>query len=361
MASETDLPAVSRAQAALRTSGCGIIVTSDINRRYLTGFRGTAGIVVLTAERQILCVDGRYFEQAKEQCPGWEIVLQKGERLAASAAAAQATGMTSFLFEADALTCADHDTLLQACEGLGISLTPSKGWVAVLRRQKTAAEIATMRRACQIASAAFEHATTVIRVGVRESEVGWALERFMREAGGEGIKANHVIASGPRSALPHGRATDRVLERGDLITLDIGAVVDGYMSDMTRTFAIGAADARQREVYEWVREAQAMALGMVRPGAIAQEIDAAVRAYFAERGVADAFVHTLGHAIGMEAHEYPRLAPGDTTVLTPGIVTSVEPGLYFPGWGGVRIEDLVALTGDGHENLCAFPKELMVL
>jgi Xaa-Pro aminopeptidase len=265
------------------------------------------------------------------------------------------------LFEAQAVTFSAYRELSRLGSEHGLFIEARDDPVALLRRIKSKAEFERIRRACEIASDALEHASKVIRPGVTERFVAWEVERLMREAGAEAIKSNHVIASGPRGALPHGQATDRVLERGDLITLDIGARVDGYYSDITRTFALGPTNARAREVYGLVLEAQTIALSAIRAKVVAETVDEVVRTFFQAHGVRERFTHSLGHGIGLEVHEFPRLAPGDRTVLQPGMVTSVEPGLYVPGWGGVRIEDLVFVEEGGVENLCAFPKALMEL
>lgn len=339
----------------------GLLVTAPENRRYLSGFRGSAGALLVTGDAQVIVADGRYFDQAREQSPAFRTVLQERSLLATAVHEAAALGVRTLRFEAQALTFGAFRELQGLCDAQGITPDPMDDPVSLLRRVKTDAELDTIRRACEIACEAFEHATLVIRPGITERTVAWEVERCMREAGAEAIKANHVIASGPRGALPHGQATDRILERGDLITLDIGARVDGYYSDMTRTFAIGAPDDRAREVYALVLQAGTRALAGLRAGLICEDVDREVRTFFGDCGVGEYFRHSLGHTIGLELHERPRLAPGDLTVLEAGMVTSVEPGLYFPGWGGVRIEDLVVIGPDGVENLCRFPKELLEL
>ena len=345
----------------LEAEDYGLLVTAPENRRYLSGFRGSAGALLVTRKAAVIVVDGRYFDQARDQAVGYEVVLQAGSLLGTIADKANSLGVRVLLFEAQDVTFSAYRELSRLGSEHGLFIEARDDPVALLRRIKSKAEIERIRRACEIASDALEHASKVIRPGVTERFVAWEVERLMREAGAEAIKTNHVIASGPRGALPHGQATDRVLERGDLITLDIGARVDGYYSDITRTFALGPTNARAREVYGLVLEAQTIALSAIRAKVVAETVDEVVRTFFQAHGVRERFTHSLGHGIGLEVHEFPRLAPGDRTVLQPGMVTSVEPGLYVPGWGGVRIEDLVFVEEGGVENLCAFPKTLMEL
>ncbi|MHB1626939.1 MAG: M24 family metallopeptidase [Bacilli bacterium] len=350
-----------RLQSSLPDESTAMTVTLAENYRYLAGFTGTAAVLLVTGTDLFLVTDGRYADQAREQAKGWNVVLHQGSVAKALIDLSVSSGVRSLWFEADSTPFGFYETMRELGRESSITLEPKRDVVESLRRIKSAAELNLIKAAFEITNHAFEHIFTRIRAGMTERQVAWELEKFMREAGADKIKENHVIASGPRSALPHGRATDRALARGDLLTMDIGAVVGGYYSDMTRTIAVGTVDGRQREVYGWVLEAQAMALGRMAPGAVCEETDAEIRDFFSARGVADHFSHSLGHALGLQIHESPRLAAGDRTALQAGMVITVEPGLYFPGWGGVRIEDPVIITNEGHYNLAAVTKELLVV
>jgi len=227
-----------------------------------------------------------------------------------------------------------------------------------LRWVKDTAEIAAIARAVEIADAAFLHILGVLRPGLSEDDAALELEMFMRRAGAERLAFETVLASGPRSALPHGRATDRTMREGELVTLDFGAMWQGYCSDCTRTVVLGNADERQRHVYRVVLDAQAQALSMIRAGVACRDVDARARTVIAEAGFGEAFGHSLGHGVGLEVHEGPRLSPQEDAVLEAGMILTVEPGIYLPGWGGVRIEELVVVSEDGCRILTHAPNDL---
>lgn len=352
---------VSKLQTRLSEDSVGFLTDKAENRQYLAGFTGTAGTLVVSKTRQVLITDGRYADQARDQAQGWEVVVQKGSVVNELPRLLEDLGIRTLWFDARTMTFDFHQQVTSLAVEAGINLVPTYDLVEDIRQIKSDAELASIDKAFTITNQAFEYIFSQIHEGITEKEIGWKLERFMREAGADKIKENHVIASGPRSALPHGRATLRQLERGDFLTMDIGAVVNGYYSDMTRTVVIGQADERQREVYQWVLDAQTLALGLMGPGAQCESTDGRIRDFFAERGVADHFVHGLGHALGLEIHEDPALRKGHQTNLRPGMVITVEPGLYFPGWGGVRIEDPVVITETGYRNLATATKELLIL
>ena len=230
-----------------------------------------------------------------------------------------------------------------------------------IRMIKDEQEIEYFQTAVSYCDQAFEHILSFIRPGMTEQEVGFELEMFMRKAGAEGIKANHVIASGERSSLPHGQATNRVIQVGDFVKMDIGARVKGYYSDFTRTVVVGEPSSKQVEIYEVVKKAQEAALGAIGPGKVCSQLDEMVRSIFREAGYGENFTHSLGHSIGLAIHEKPVMRSSDHTVLQPGMVITVEPGIYIPGFGGVRIEDFVVITEDGYKNLTKATKELQVI
>jgi Xaa-Pro aminopeptidase len=230
-----------------------------------------------------------------------------------------------------------------------------------LRERKSPEEVALIRAAAGVAERALERTLAQVKPGLTEFAVAGALEHALREEGSEGFPFETIVASGPRSALPHARAGDRALERGDFLLIDFGAVVGGYCSDITRTVVLGRADARQREVHDVVREANAAACLGVRAGMRGRDADAVARDYIDGRGFSEAFGHSLGHGVGLEVHEAPRLARGAETALPEGAVVTIEPGVYLPGWGGVRIEDDVHLAAGGAELLTHFTRDLIEL
>lgn len=246
-------------------------------------------------------------------------------------------------------------------EALGSEPVPTKGLVSELRLVKSPAEIATLREAARITDEAFAHILDVIRPGLREVDVALELERFMRRAGAEGASFAIIVASGVRSAMPHGVASSKPLARGELVTLDFGAKVAGYHADMTRTVALGEVSEAHERLYDAVLRAQEAALAAVAPNAEGRAVDAVARDSLAAAGLAEGFTHGLGHGVGLEVHERPRLSRLSQDTLRPGMVVTVEPGVYRPGDAGVRIEDLVVVTDAGCERLSGSPKALLRL
>ncbi len=332
-----------------------LVVLKAENRAYLTGFTGSAGIAVLARERAQLLVDFRYVDQAGAEAVGWSVLrtsnLMEGLGALLTEAAAARVGL-----EADAVTVAQWRTL----ETPGRELVALEG-VDRLRWRKDPAELDLIRRAVQIADAAFTEILPQVRPGVREVELAAELEYRMRRAGAERAAFETIVASGPRSALPHGRASERPLRRGDFVTFDFGAVVGGYHSDCTRTLVLGPASAEQRTVYALVRDALEAAEAGIRPGMTGRAADALARAWIAAAGYGEAFGHGLGHGVGLAVHEGPTLSPREEAVLPPGAVVTIEPGVYRSGWGGVRIEDLVVLEDGGPRRLGSLPRELLEL
>ncbi len=348
-----------RARRYLAASGVdALLLVRTENRRYVTGFTGTAGLALVTARDALLAVDFRYYEQAAAEAPACEVLRGGADPAGALAEAVRAREVRRIGFEAEFVPYAQVERFRE--KFAPAELVPLAD-VDRLRWVKDAQEIAAIARAAEIADAAFAHILGVLRPGLRERDVAVELETVMRRAGAERLPFDTVLASGPRSALPHGRATDRVMVAGDLVTLDFGAVCDGYGSDCTRTVVLGAPDDRQRRIYEVVLDAQLRALAAIRPGASSREVDAVGRSVIAAAGFGEAFGHALGHGIGLDVHEGPPLGPRNETTLEPGMVLTVEPGIYVPGWGGVRIEDDVVVTDDGCRILTHAPKDLIAL
>ncbi len=348
-----------RARRYVAASGVdALLVTKAENRRYVTGFTGSAGLALVSADAALLAVDFRYYEQAAAQAPACEVLRGGADPAGALAEAVRAREIRRIGFESEFVPYAQVERLRE--KFAPAELVPLAD-VDRLRWVKDAGEIAAIARAADIADAAFAHILGVLRPGLREQDAALELEIFMRRAGAERLSFDSVLASGPRSALPHGRATGRVMAAGDLVTLDFGAVYDGYGSDLTRTVVLGAPDDRQRRVYEVVLDAQQQALAAIRSGVSSRDVDAVARSAITAAGFGEAFGHALGHGIGLDVHEGPPLGPRNETPLEPGMVVTVEPGIYLPGWGGVRIEDDVVVTADGCEILTHAPKDLITL
>ena len=335
-----------------------VLISRRINVRYFSGFAGSAGALVVTPTVRKLFVDFRYVEQARQTAPAYEIVKSNGNPLDAAVAYLREMQPNHIGFEAENLTVAEFKRL--------VAQIGEPHWQPVLldgfRAVKTSDEIEKISIAAQITDQAFARILPLVKPGVAEQSLAAKLEYEMRCLGSEHAAFATIVASGPRSALPHGVASDRCLLAGDLVVFDFGAVVDGYHSDMTRTVCLGPATARQRQVYATVLEAQLAGLAAIRAGVSCLAVDAVARSIIATAGFGDCFGHGLGHSVGLEIHETPRLSPlaGDAC-LAAGMVVTVEPGIYLPEWGGVRIEDLVVVTVDGCRILSKTDKQLLEL
>ncbi len=334
-----------------------LLISQPANRRYLTGFTGSSGWVVVTQQEQILITDFRYRGQVKDQAPHFEFVEHQGNPFADIKQILDRSGIRSLAFEENHLTFSQHRKLIESLEGL--QTVPVSDLVERLRLIKDEEEIQRIRDAVAISDGAFAQILKEIRPGVTERDISLRLEFLMREAGAESSSFDMIIASGPRSALPHGVASDRVLEAGDLVTMDFGAYYQGYCSDMTRTVMIGSPSKQQREIYGIVLEAQKRAIQAIQAGISGKEVDATAREYIRDHGYGEAFGHGTGHGLGLELHEGPTLSYRNEKTLEAGMVVTVEPGIYLPEVGGVRIEDNVLVTDEGHEVLTKSPKELI--
>ncbi len=335
-----------------------IMIMRPENRRYISGFHGSAGTLVVSQRRAYLLTDFRYIEQAKVQAPEFEVVRIGEPGVDALRDLLQADEIKSLGFEQDFVSYAQYEDLKQR---LSVQLVPLSGIVEKLRLVKDETEIAHMQRATEIAEAAFEQVLPEIKVGRSELEIALDLEFAMRRLGAEGVAFPIIAASGPRSSLPHGRPTERVLQAGDFLTLDFGAISGGYCSDMTRTVVLGRPSDKQREIYNIVLEAQLKAQKAVCPGLPGKELDQVARDIITEAGYGEYFGHSLGHGVGLQVHEGPRASKTSTDVLQPGMIVTIEPGIYLPGWGGVRIEDMVLVTETGYHNFNSHDKELIII
>lgn len=336
-----------------------LLIARPENRRYVTGFTGSAGLALVTSSEALLAVDFRYYEQAASQAPAFRVIRGGADPAQALAETAKrSAGAARVGFESEFMPFAQVERLRERFASA--ELVPLAD-VDRIRWVKDGAEIAAIARAGEIADTAFEQLLAMLRPGTTEHDAALALEIAIRRAGGERLAFDTVLASGPRGALPHGRATDRVMRRGEFVTVDFGAVYEGYVSDCTRTVALGEIDARQRDVYEAVLEAQRRSLEAVRPGVACRDVDAAGRAVIAAAGLGEAFGHAIGHGIGLDVHEGPPVSPRTDAVLEAGMVVTIEPGAYIPGWGGVRIEDAVVVEDGGARVLTRLPKDLLIL
>ncbi|MBC1434191.1 aminopeptidase P family protein [Listeria rocourtiae] len=335
-----------------------VLVTSYYNRRYVADFTGTTGIALITPNNAFFITDFRYTEQAAKQATGFEIRQNKGPIFEEVQGIIAELGLQTLYFEETYVTVAEHK-LMQSF--FSAKLEPFSDLLEDMRKVKTASELSAIRAACEIADAAFTHILTFIKPGLTELEVSNELEFFMRRNGASGSSFDTIVASGLRSALPHGVASDKIIEVGDFVTMDYGCYYNGYCSDMTRTIAIGEPSAQLKEIYAVTLEAQLKVIDSLKPGMTGIEADAIARDYIASKGYGDAFGHSLGHGIGLEIHEGPNLSMKSPNILVPGNVVTDEPGIYLPGIGGVRIEDDILITETGNEVLTHSSKELIIL
>jgi Xaa-Pro aminopeptidase len=356
-----------RVQDSLESAKLDILlVTHPPNIRYLSGFTGSAGALLLTPEKSVFFTDGRYTEQAHTEVSGARVRISKQQPIAAAAAwlesntSASRTSRIKLGVEAEHVTVAQRTRLLRMLP-LTIRLTESPALVERMRMIKDADEIELLRSAVLLGAELFATALKAIRPGVKEAEVAAEMEYEARRAGAEEMSFPTIIASGSRSALPHGRAAQvRIPARG-FVVCDFGVILSGYCSDMTRTVHVGRPTAEARNIYNAVREAQQAAAQAVRPGIKVAEVDRAARMLLKKERLDCFFTHSTGHGVGLEIHEGPRIAHGSPEVLRPGMVITIEPGAYIAGKCGVRIEDMLLVTERGHEVLTPTSKELVSL
>lgn len=336
-----------------------LLVTSDVNRTYLTGFVGSSGYVIVTEKRAILLTDFRYVQQAADQAPDYEVIEHATKHTDTILELLKAEGATRVGFEQGNVTYGQYINYAGALQG--VTLVATDGVVEKLRRVKDAEELRIMQEAADLADRTFSHILTLLKPGVSEMDIALEIEFFIRRNGGTSTSFDTIVASGERSALPHGRASERVLRTGEFVKLDFGAYYKGYCSDITRTVMLGKPTDKHREIYDKVLEAQLACLAGLKPGITGREGDALARDVIVRHGYGDKFGHGTGHGLGMEIHEAPRLSRMDDTVLEPGMVVTVEPGIYLPGFGGVRIEDDVVLIEGGIRILTQSTKQFIIL
>jgi Xaa-Pro aminopeptidase len=336
-----------------------LLVTDPVNVRYLTGFTGSNGQVLVTPDGAVFFTDGRYTEQAGHQVRDAErVTYEQTYRDAVSERTRSGIGRLGF--EARALTVADHAKLAEAL-GAAAELVPVDGLVEDLRVVKDADEHTQLRRAQAVTDAAFDVLLDHVARGATEQQVARELERVLIREGADGLAFDPIVAFGENAAEPHHAPGHRPLEEGDLIKLDFGAEVAGYHADMTRTVAFGTAATELRKIHDVVRQAQEAGIDAVAVGVSGAEVDAASRGVIEGAGYGDRFVHGLGHGVGLEIHERPWLGKRQDEPLPAGTIVTVEPGIYIPGLGGVRIEDMVEVTADGGRVLGTSSRELIEL
>jgi Xaa-Pro aminopeptidase len=343
-------------------SVAALLVGEAANMRYLTGFEGVfdgmaAGAVVVTATDARYYTDSRYVEAARSAAAGtqWDVRLQVESLYGEAVADLRGDGFETLAMESSV----PYARFKMVSELFGGRVLVIDHAVEDLRAVKDAGELAAVERAAALTDEAFDHVLGILRPGLREVDVALALEAYMRGHGSEGVAFEPIVASGPNSSKPHAGITMRVIGEGELLTMDFGARVDGYCADMTRTVVVGRASDEQRRVYDAVLAANEAGRAAVRAGAHGDAVDGVARALLTERGYGEAFGHGLGHGVGLEVHEMPGLRKRSTDVLVSGHVVTVEPGVYLPGFGGVRIEDLVAVEEGGHKLLSHSRRDLI--
>lgn len=337
-----------------------IMVTNLINIRYLTGFIGSAGTALFGPSQGLLWVDPRYTLEAREHAQGVEVIEEKKGALKGVAKWLSKYSLREFAYEASNLTCAQYE-LLRTAVGPSVALKPAGDLIEELRVVKDGGEIEAIRGAGQVTADVFSELLAIIKPGVAERDLAAEVDYRMRKKGAEGPAFETIVASGPRGAHPHARPSSKLLQESELVIFDFGAILSGYAADMTRTVFLGEPSRRVRGFYNAVLKAQRGAVRSVQDGVKAGDVDSAARSVLAESHLSRFFTHSTGHGVGLEIHERPRVARGETTCLRAGSVATIEPGIYLEGLGGIRIEDTVLVGQDGREVLTPAPLESWVI
>lgn len=335
----------------------GALIVSPESRRYFTGFNASDGFLFITKSGSVFLTDSRYIEAAKNKIICCEVEEQKGKLMDY----AKRFNCKVLAVEADRLTVTQLKNLRKALHGIKLTTVGTDKIIDTFRAVKNEAEIENICKAQRIAEAAFDHILSFIKVGVTEKEVALELDHYMLSHGADGLSFETIAISGANTSKPHGIPTDKKIEHGDFVTMDYGAVVNGYHSDMTRTVAVGAASDEQKKIYKIVFEAQLAVLRVLKNGVKCSDADKAARDVITEAGYGEYFRHSTGHGVGIEIHEKPFVSPKSTATLRSGNVVTDEPGIYIPGKFGVRIEDMALITENGCKNLTKAPKELIII
>ncbi len=323
-----------------------IFVSQPENRYYLSGFAGSAGFLLITPQKAILATDFRYIEQARIQASNYEIFQIANDIADWFSGLVNGLSLRRLGFEAGHITFAMYRQLNDVLGEMPLKLVPLNGLVESLRVVKEPEEIELITKASEMSDSAFRYIEEGIHAGMSEKEVAWEIEKFLRENGSQTVPFDIIVASGPNSALPHAKPSPRTIQSGEPVVIDIGARFDGYSSDLSRTICLGTPDDTFKKVYDVVLGAQLTATAIIKEGMTGEQADSLARTVVEQAGYGEAFGHALGHGVGLAPHESPRLGPGSAEALTSGMVFTVEPGIYLPGWGGVRIEDLVVMESD---------------
>lgn len=329
------------------------------NIRYLCGFSGSEGALLISQDSAWFLCDSRYTAQASEEVQGAEVRECAPNRMETVAALAGEFGLDRIGFEAAHTNVSTFRRMTEKLAGVElVELGPDLDEIRIC---KDRAEIELLGSVATLSSQSLAAVLASIRPGVREVDIALELEFEMRRRGAEGKAFDFIVASGVRGAMPHGRASDKTIQSGELVTIDFGALKDGYHSDETVTVACGKPGIREQEIHSIVRTAHDLAIKGVRPGVGCKDLDEVARSYIRDKGYGDYFGHGLGHGVGLEIHEMPALSPRSTAVLEEGMIITIEPGIYIPGFGGVRIEDTVVVTGSGCDLITSADKQLLVL
>jgi len=338
-----------------------LLLSQPENLRYLSGFTGSSGWLLISGQNAILATDFRYVEQAKGESPDFEIIQTKQELRDWLPGLVSDLGWHKLGFEANFISYASSHKLSEAIETkqVNLELVPTTGIVEQLRSIKEPEELGFIKKAVELVDAAFEQAKGIIRPGITEKEAAWEIEKFLRQEGSEGMPFEIIVASGPNSALPHARPTEKIICSGEPVLIDMGARISGYCSDFSRTLFLGETDKTLQEIYNIVLKAQTTAIERVESGMDASQADQLARNIVEQAGYGDAFGHGLGHGVGLAVHEFPTLGPSSSDSLADGMVFTIEPGIYLAGQGGVRIEDIVVLENSKARVLSKSKRDLL--
>lgn len=341
----------------------GFLIGSQANRMYLSGFTGSSALLLITQDKQYIITDFRYLEQVAKECAAFTCIDQgKLGLLKTAFELAHKENCRKIAFEAEHISYSKYQEFIKESE---IQWFPTEGVIEGQRQIKEENELEKLAKAESIGDLAFKQVIEFIKAnwkkGLTEKEVALEIERVMRQNGASGCSFDTIVAAGAKSSLPHATPGDEVLKEGDFVVMDFGCVYEGYCSDMTRTVVIGEATPKHQEIYNTVLQAQKLALDGIRKGLKGKEVDAIARNYITEAGYGAYFGHGLGHSVGIEIHENPRFSMAEEQIIEPGMVLTVEPGIYLPEFGGVRIEDMIVVTEDGIKNLTHSPKELIII
>lgn len=356
---------IGKLRAAMSQIGAdAFLISQPESRRYLSGFTGhdhppmdSAGYLFITESRSLLLTDGRTTEQAEEEAPDYQVVRIEEKLPATLAQILPGMRASRIAFEGNHLTYRFHEEVKAVLDADSL-LVPTYNLVDGLRAVKEPEELEAIQAAVLLADKAFTHLLGIVAPGMTEKQLAWEIEAFMRQHGSEGIAFDPIVASGPNASRPHHIPGDRPIQHGEPIIIDWGARVQGYCSDITRTIVLGEASQQFKERYQLVLEAQTRAEQRIRGGMVGMKADAQARKVIEAAGMGEQFAHSLGHGVGLAIHESPRLSRTSEDILEDGMVFSVEPGVYIPGWGGIRIEDLVTLQGGKPVVLTRAPKQL---